>query len=173
MPQPNLTDWEERALPRWWIDPDTGERIGGTLTPVRVKDIWTLANLEDEIANNSNKHFTVPAGQEWQILWVYVSYVSAANAGNRQLEVQWRNATDVVIGAVVAGAVQAASLTRRYMFAPALADLVGFRDTDYLMTPLPPTLFLSAGEDLRVWTNAVFDPTDDMSVYIKYAYRTA
>lgn len=170
MPRP-LTKLEEVARPVWVLDED-GNATGFFDNPLPAKDTWQLVNLVSETLNDSNKHFTVPVGQIYQILYVYVVLASTATAGNRQLEVQLRSTTDVVIGAVVAGATQAASLTRRYFFGPALADLTGFRDTNYLMSPLPPTTFLSAGEDVRIWDNASIDANaDDMSIYIKAARR--
>jgi hypothetical protein len=139
---------------------------------VPVIDTWTLSLQSDETDNDSDKNFTVGAGLEWQILWIWVEYTSDANAGNRQLEIQFRDAADDVIGSVRAGTTQAASLTRYYMFGPALADLAAFRDTDYLMTPMPPTVFLSAGYDVRIFdNNAVAAATDDMVVQMMVAQK--
>ena len=53
----------------------------------------------------------------------------------------------------------------------ALADLTAFRDTDYLMTPLPPTLILRAGDQLRVYDNNNVAGTDDMVVQTQFAER--
>jgi len=58
------------------------------------------------------------------------------------------------------------------MFGSALADLVVFRDTDYLMTPLPP-IVLEAGDIVRIYdNNAVAAAADDMIVQMQIAART-
>jgi hypothetical protein len=78
-----------------------------------------------------------------------------------------------IIASIKAGIVQAASLTRNYLFAPSLADLTSFRDTSFLMTPLMPTLFLSAGQQLRILdSGAIAAAADDMLIYVQYAWRT-
>lgn len=133
---------------------------------------WTILQMEDEGADDNDKSFTVPAGQEWQILWMWVEYTSTATVGDRQLVVQVQDAaTDVIADWARAGIVQAASVARNYLFAPALADLLGFRDTDYLTTPIPVTSFLKAGDVLRVYDNNDVDDDDDMVVQIQYARR--
>ena len=122
---------------------------------------------------NSNKTFTVPDGQEWQILWVYVQYTSTATAGNRQLTIRALSDGATTLMQVKAGSTQAASLTRYYTFAPSLADLTAFRDTSYLMTPLMPTFFLSAGQQLQILDSAaIAAAADDLLVYVQLAYRS-
>jgi hypothetical protein len=149
-----------------------GDTDVGAANPVPVTDTWEVVTLSDEGANDSDKEIAVPAGYEYQVLWIWVEYTSDANAGNRQLEVDFRDAADDVIGQIRPGVTQAASLTRYYMFAPALADLGAFRDTDYLMTPLPPTMFLPAGYDIRIWdNNAVSAAGDDMIIQMQVARR--
>jgi len=114
----------------------------------------------------------VPVGYEYQVLWIWIELTTTATVGDRQLQVDLRDAADDVIGQVRVGAVQAASLTRYYMLGPALADLGAFRDTDYLMTPLPPTVFLPAGYDIRIFdNNAVAAAADDMVIQMQVARR--
>jgi len=141
--------------------------------PIPVKDTWEIILVSDEPGNDNDKTLTVPAGYEYQILWIWIELTTDANAGNRQLQIDLRDTADDVIGQIRPGAVQAASLTRYYMFAPALADLTAFRDTDYLMTPLPPTVFLPAGFDLRVFDNNNISAVDDMVIQMQVARRAA
>lgn len=144
----------------------------GAVNPIPVVDTWGIILVSDEALNDSDKTLTVPAGFEYQILWIWVEFASDGGAGNRQLQIDLRDAADDVIGQIRVGITQAASLTRYYMFAPALADLVAFRDTDYLMTPLPPTVFLPAGYDLRIFdNNAVSAAGDDMVIQMQVARR--
>jgi hypothetical protein len=133
---------------------------------------WDVVTVSDETADDSDKTITVPARYEYQVLWIWIELTTTATVGDRQLQIDLRDAADDVIGQVRVGAVQAASLTRYYMLAPALADHGAFRDTDYLMTPLPPTVFLPAGYDIRIFdNNAVAAAADDMVVQMQVARR--
>jgi hypothetical protein len=142
-------------------------------TPLSTSENWRVLTLSNIVNDNSNKTFTVPAGQEYQVLWIYVTLTTDGTVGNRQLSIQMINALGVVIGLWQTGVVQAASLTRNYLLAPAMPDLLAFRDTSNLITPLPPTLILSSGQTLRVWDNkAISAGGDDMLIYIQIASRS-
>jgi hypothetical protein len=144
-----------------------------TSSPLHVEDTWDIDLLSDVALNDSDKSITVPSGYFYHVLWVYVKLVSSAIAGNRQMAVGIYNALGNLAFSVRAGTTQAASLTRYYAFAPALADLTAFRDTTYLMTPLPPTLILKAGQQVRIWDSAAIDAAaDDMDVWVQIARRT-
>jgi len=138
--------------------------------PMFVSDNWEIVTLSDDALDDTDKEFAVPAGFEYQLLWVWVELITVVTAANRQMRVTLRDGSNDVIGQVRAGATQAASLTRFYMFAPALADLTAFRDTDYLMTPFPPTVFLTAGQNVRVRVNLA-QAGDDMVVKMQVARR--
>jgi len=142
--------------------------------PTPVRDTWRISALEDLTADDSDKTFTVPASIEYQILWIWVELTSDATVGDRQLEIEVQNSgADVIAEWARAGIVQAASLTRNYLFAPAISDLGTFRDTDYLTTPIPSGGFLQAGDILRVFdNNVVAVAADDMIVHIKIASRS-
>ena len=135
---------------------------------------WTVSLLSNETADDSDKSFTVPANTEYQILWVWVELVTTATVGDRQLVLEIQDAAADVIGRIIPAEVQAASLSREYMFAPALADqLTGWRDATWLMCPIPSTQFMSAGQILRVYdNNAVAAAADDMVVQVQIASRT-
>jgi hypothetical protein len=135
-------------------------------------DAWAPGLTTDATLTNSNKLFTVPAATEWQLLSVLVDYTSTAAAGNRQLAVQVLDASDNVLLDVRAGAVQAASLTRRYVFTLGAPDDFGFRDTALLMVFLPLAI-LPAGYQVRVWDNkAIAAAADTMVVRMQYMART-
>jgi len=135
---------------------------------------WAVASLSDETADDSDKTFTVPAAKEYQILWIWVEFTSTATAGNRQLVIELQDAAgDVIAQAARAGVIQAASLSRNYLFAPAVADMVTFRDTDYTTCPIPPTVFLGAGQKIRIYDKAaVAAAADDMIVQMQVASRS-
>lgn len=149
---------------------------GGDQNPDRpavVTDQWRVSALSDLTLNDNDKTFTVPANTEYQILWIWVEFTSDGNAGDRQLEIEVQNSgADVVANWARAGIVQITGLTRNYLFAPAVADLTIFRDTDYLSNPIPGTPFLKAGDILRVFDNNNVAAGDDMIVHIQIASRT-
>ena len=141
--------------------------------PLPTQDTWEPGLTANIVAPGSNKLFTVPAATEWQLLSVLVDYTSTAAAGNRQLAVQVLDASDNVLLDVRAGAVQAASLTRRYVFSVGAPDDFGFRDTNLLMVFLPLAI-LPAGYQVRVWDNkAIAAAADTMVVRMSYMARGA
>jgi len=134
---------------------------------------WTPAVQADETVDDSDKTFTVPASTEWEILSIWVELTSTATVGNRQLCIAIRDDSDDVILQVRAGAVQAASLTRYYTFAPGVTELTAFRDTDYLSTAFPAGLVLPAGYDVRIYDKTAVDAAaDDMVVQVMVKART-
>ena len=121
--------------------------------------------IADVTANASSKVFAVPAGHEYELFAIGVSLVTTATAGNRQIVIDFRDATDNLIARIVAGATQAASLTRTYHAAPTLPSAAAFVGNALTM-PLPQGLVLPAGFDIRVWDSAAIDAAaDDMSVW--------
>jgi hypothetical protein len=141
---------------------------------MEVSEVWQIYNTPDELLDDSDKTFVVPLQTEWQVLWMWVEFTSDATVGNRQLVLQvYDAANDLIATLARASVVQAATLTRYYLFAPAVADLLGFRDTDYLTTPIPTTTFLEAGQYLRIYDNkAIAAATDHMIVQFQYAARS-
>ena len=70
------------------------------------------------------------------------------------------------------GLAQEANLNYKYLFSIGLPDLEAVRDSEYITTPMPSSLFLSAGQKIRVWDNEAVDVSaDDMNIYIQYSYR--
>jgi len=133
---------------------------------------WAPLLISEETANDSDKSFAVPANRQYQYLSVWVELITTAVVGNRQMVVEIQDGAADVIGQMVAGAVQAASLTRNYLFSPPCADLMGFRNLDFLMTPLGLWV-LPATYILRVYDAAAVDAAaDDMVVQIMVAERT-
>lgn len=137
-----------------------------------IVDTWVPTLIADETVDDSDKSFAVPASTYEQVLWVWVELTSSAAAGNRQMTLEIQDDAADVIGRWKAGAVQAASLTRNYCFAPANADLTAFRDTTYLSTPIPPTLILPPAYIVRVYDSAaIAAAADDMVVQFMTARR--
>ena len=155
------------------VRPEGPDGAPNTVTnPIFVTDVWRVTLVADEGANDNDKTvITVPAGEEIQVLWIWIEFVSDATVADRQLVVEVQDSANDVIGQVRVGQVQAASLTRYYMLAPTLADHLAFRDTDYLMTPLPAGFILRAGDQLRVYDNNNVSAADDMVVQVQIGER--
>jgi hypothetical protein len=149
---------------RWLLVDDLGRlRLNDDFDPI----------VEINDANANTLSFTVPTDMEWEIQSIFVEYQSSVSAGNRNLVVEIKddNTPSNVILRVIAGAIQAASLTRYYVFAPGVPDLTAFRDTDYLSTPIPqirlPSSFVIVVRDIKAIA------TDYLEVSIMLKQRAA
>lgn len=126
------------------------------VAPVRV--------IYDETANDSDKSWTVPAGEMWKVCQAFVGLVTTATVGNRQVRFQVADSNGKVIGFLPAGAVQAASQTRSYGFLQGIYRETAFLDT-MIQVPIPIDLYLKAGSVVRFWDSAAIDAAaDDMTV---------
>lgn len=126
---------------------------------------------EDTTADDSDKTFTVPTEERWHVFAIYVELTTTATVGNRQLLVDFRDDSNNVLARVVPGITQAASLTYNYSIAPGFAQqtsITGLTNEDNtLMTPMPPTMLLLPGYDIRIYDEATVDAAaDDMTVRI-------
>lgn len=138
-----------------------------------ITEDWKVTLTKDENENSSDKTFTIPAGMEWQILWIWVELTTTATSGLRQLEIQIQDSDSVPIGQFQTGVTQSAGLTYKYLFGIGLPDLTTVRDGNNLMTPLPAGTFLAESQKIRIWDNKAIDASaDDMFVRLQYAYRT-
>ncbi len=134
--------------------------IGGA-----VSDSWRAFSLIDETENDSDKSFVVPASTERLIYSVRVSLATTATAGNRQLCIEMQDDAGNVLARAFAGATQAASLTREYLFSLGAADMGAFV-SDAISNALP-ALKLAAGWALRVYDKSAVDAAaDDMHLYV-------
>lgn len=133
---------------------------------MRTGGFLNLAVAGDATADDSDKTYTVPAGKQWSVRSIAVTLVTTATVGNRQLDVLITDASDNLYAKFVAGAVQAASLTRIYVFAPGQPNETGFTGTLMLRT-LAEGLVLPAGWKIRVYDSAaIAAAADDMTVRI-------
>lgn len=133
---------------------------------------WRIALTQDITENDSDKIFTVPAGIEWEILWISVEYTSTVTGGARQLEIQIQGSSSDVIAQWQTGITQSEGLVYNYLFAVGVPDLSIIRDSNYLMTPLIGATFLTSGQKIRIWDNNAVDVGgDDMFIKIEYGYH--
>jgi len=133
---------------------------------------WGITYIDDEALNDSDKVIVLNALYVWHILAIRVEFASDANAGARQLAIEIRNIDNDVQWEVRPDLTQAASLTYFYNFGSSMSDLDDVRDTDWVSTPIPPTLILPAGSDLRIYdNNAISAAGDDMIIHITAGWR--
>lgn len=126
----------------------------------------SLELKSDAALNDSDKSWTVPAGEYWKILSLRAVLISTATAGNRQMCIEITDGTNVILR-IIPGGNQAASLTRNYNFAIGMAHLTAFIDTTHITSPLPSELILLPGYTIRVYDKAAVDAAaDDLSIYM-------
>ena len=124
----------------------------------------TLSLLTDSAANDSDKTVTVPASTQYRLQAISVTLVTTASVGNRQVDILITDAADATLIKYAAGAVQAASLTRNYFFAPGHTQDTGFTGT-LMYRNLAANLIIPAGYKIRVYDSAaIAAAADDMTV---------
>lgn len=125
---------------------------------------FRISQQADTALNDSDKTLTVPAGKQWVIQAAYAKLISTATVGNRQLDVLFTDASDNTLAKFQAGAVQAASLTREYIFAPTHPQETTFTN-GVMLRALGQWFTLPAGFKVRVFDSAAIDATaDDLTV---------
>jgi hypothetical protein len=152
------------------IDEDNPIAVAQVFGGLGSKD-WQIRMYRDLVVNDNDKTITVPANHQWQILSIYVVYASSADAGTRQLQIDFRDQTGVTLFEQRPNATQAVDETRRYSIGPSMANLTSFYDTDHLQTPLPPTIFLDAAWSIRFFDNNNITANDDLDIFVLYADR--
>lgn len=129
---------------------------------------YNIITVFDNAVNDSDKTFTVPAGEVWEVLHANVLYASSADVGNRVMHMDAYDDSGNEICSASAGAVQTASLTGSYLFMQGT-----YRETAFvnggLQVPIPANLFLTEGFSLRFYdAAAVAVAVDDMTVAFQY-----
>lgn len=123
-----------------------------------------LQQQADAALNDSDKTSVVPAGKQWHVRGIGVRLVTTATVGNRQLDVYITDDADNLLAKYVSGSVQAASLTRDYVFAPGQPNDTAFVNAA-MVRALAAGLVLLAGYKVRVFDSAAIDAAaDDMTV---------
>lgn len=146
---------------------------GGSIDPVAIvrDDAWAVTLYPEEVIGGADKTITVPPGYLWQVLWIWIELATTVVAGNRQLQIDFRDGADDIIGQIRPNAIQTALLTRNYMIGSALANQTAFYDTDYIQTPMPPTIFLPEGFDIRIHDNNNTSENDVMILQVMVASK--
>jgi hypothetical protein len=131
-----------------------------------VTEVAPFYGVYDNTANDSDKSFTVPAGERWVLLYANVKLATSADVGNRQIRISVSDPDGNEVGYISAGAVQAASTTRSYGFLQGIYRETTFIDS-MIQVPIPIGLHLPAGSVLRFYDSAaIAAAADDMTVSI-------
>ena len=131
-----------------------------------VRNIPNPVLQEDEILNDSDKTFTVPATKIWQILYCYVELSTSAITGNRNLDILFTDSSDDVILNLNSFISQSEDCACNYIFGNG-TPLNASEALDLVQVPLPSGLYLPAGYKIRIYDSAAIDPThDDMIVHL-------
>jgi hypothetical protein len=133
---------------------------------LRIFDEWESFLEAEENVNDSDKELLVDIGYEWILQSIWVELTTSADVGDRQIEIEIQDDSDDVVMTIVAGIVQAASLTRYYSFYPGAENMSAFvgPDSDHLSTNLP-ALLLDESYGVRIVDSAVIAVgADDMVV---------
>ena len=144
----------------------SGRTLRNDFTLVNMADVlfWLPVLTIDAGADDSDKLIAVPAAKQWIVQSIAVNLISTASVGNRQMRVDIRDGSANLLASVAAGAVQAASLTRDFTFAPGLVNQTAFVD-NILITSFPEGIILLPTYDVRVYDSAAIDAAaDDMIV---------
>ena len=125
-----------------------------------------LRIAEDTGLNDSDKTITLDTTDLNKIQAIQVNLITTATVGNRNLEIIVDDGTNELFRAT-AQAVQAASLTRNYSWAPDGQDDAAFINNALRIRI--PNVWLPSGSRVRVFDFAAIDAAaDDMVVRILY-----
>jgi hypothetical protein len=123
-----------------------------------------MVEVSDVTDDDSDKTWTVPAGQYWTLQSIATKLVTTG-AGNRQMRIEIGDGTNLLWYKNF-GAVQPASETRYYHAAPDLPNDADFDSDDRIRIEMEKHV-LPAGFTLRVYDSAAIAATvDDMHVWI-------
>lgn len=129
-----------------------------------VTVVAPLYSVFDDAANDSNKSYTISDGEMWKLTQAFVTLVTSATVGNRQIRFSVTDSNGDQVGYISSGAVQAASTTRHYGFMQGIYRETSFID-GMIQIPIPIDLYMSAGSVIQFWDSAAIDPAaDDLTV---------
>lgn len=121
----------------------------------------------DEALNDNDKSWVVPVGETWYLNWAHVTFVSTADAGNRQMRLYVLDENSNLLFDTHAGAVQTASNTYHYLFLQGIFRETSFVDGE-IQVPIPKDLYLKEGWTLQIADEDDIEATDDMTVAFQY-----
>lgn len=135
-----------------------------------VAALGNVTEVTEFAMNTSNKLLFVPAGKQWRLVSIFVKYVSTSTAGNRQVDIIVYDTAGNAMARYAAGAVQVASRTQYFHFAPSHPQETAFTPAatnGVMLRQISDSLWLTAGMAIRVWDSAAIAATaDDLAVTV-------
>jgi hypothetical protein len=143
---------------------------------VAVSAVGNLVEVSDFSLNSSDKLLVVPALTQWHLRAIWVKLVSSGDVGNRQVDVLLLDTRGNLCGKYAAGAVQVASRTQYFSFAPGHPQETGYTPNltnGVMLRQLGSEIILTAGMAVRVYDSAAIAATaDDLSLTLLVDERT-
>ena len=144
---------------------DVACSLDGQLSAARLPSI---ENDRDAGSNDSDKTLTVPAGELWHVVGVFVDFSATATAGTRLVWLEIRDDSDVVHLTYRSPAGISANQQRIWTWQAGASDYNSFAGTLTHMS-LSNELWLPEGWDLRVYDQAAIEPNgDDMVISVTH-----
>jgi len=126
---------------------------------------WDTQIQSDVVENQNDKTVTVPANEEWEILWIQLQYTCSATVGNRALQLDFRNGSDSARFRTRL-AVNLVALDDEFViWVPGYARETAIANS-IIYQPIPPASVLTAGFDIRIFDQNDIDTNDNMSLHI-------
>lgn len=94
-----------------------------------------------------------------KLRWLLCKVVTGVAVGNRQIELRIKDAAGTVLYSIAAGATQAASVTRDYLFLPGCSREAAFVGTG-ITAPIPPDVVIPADGSIQLIDTAAVAATD-------------
>lgn len=149
------------------------EALGATAEgSLHIDDHLGITSVVDAAANDSDKLFTVPAGEVWQLIAAYAQIVTTATPGGREILIEIRDTADLVVaGSTFWASIPANTTATTYWVTGGVNVTAPFRNTGIM--PLPARLWIPAGYDIHVYdAAAIAAAADDLTVALLYRALT-
>lgn len=131
-----------------------------------TKSAQDVVTVEGQIGTNTLT-YTMPNDVKARLSWIHCEYTSSASVGNRQIRMAMLNSAGTVIFDTHAGAVQAASLARHYLFMQGIYRETAFIDGE-IQVSLPKNIVIPAGYKIKVYDSSAINSGDSMLVNFQY-----
>jgi len=133
---------------------------GRTLIPVVMLPVPPkILQLNDILANDSDKNFIVPAGRQWKLLYGHIILTTTASAGNRRIRFILEDADGNRLYLIDAILVQVASTTERYSLGQFGEPLENVAAVHHL--PIPVNVILPENFRIHILDSAAIDAAAD------------
>jgi len=113
----------------------------------------------DAALNDSNKTIVVPAGKRWKILYGQIILITTASAGNRNMQIRFRDSNGNEIYRIGTLNVQVASTTERYnlgQFGDIAESATGIHSF-----PIPINMILDGNFEIQILDSQAIDAAAD------------